>query len=247
MPKPSGLDAPPRLDALMQSAAVALFVDFDGTLVDLAERPTEIVVPQHLGKRLELLSDRIGGRLAVVSGRANGDLERYLGQLQVARAGSHGLTRALANGASLGTEPDLFPRAAAESLQEFAAAQRFLLEEKPHGAALHYRSAPHLETGGIAFANQLAELHGLKVKRGRSVIELVSVNADKGAAVRAFMGVEPFAGSLPVFIGDDLTDEDGFSAASALGGFGVLVGTRHPTVASYRLVDRAAVHEWLGL
>jgi trehalose 6-phosphate phosphatase len=232
---------------LLEFGSLSLFLDFDGTLVDLAELPTSISVPDRLGARLEGLSRRLGGRLALVSGRAVPDLEGFLGRIQVARAGSHGVARLLADGASLGAEPQALPENAATLLESFAAEHGFFLEQKPHGAALHYRTAPHLHERGIEFARRLADLYGLQVKRGSYVVELVCRGADKGAAVQAFMGVEPFAGSRPVFLGDDLTDEDGFTAASGLGGFGVLVGDRNPTVASYRLANTAAVHAWLEL
>jgi trehalose 6-phosphate phosphatase len=244
---PGTLPSPPGLSALSETRPVSLFLDFDGTLVELAEIPSAISVPDRLGARLEALSTRLGGRLALISGRAVPDLERYLGSLRVARAGSHGLARMLADGAPLGAEPEALPEGAGPLLESFAAEHGFLLEQKPHGAALHYRTASHLEHLGLEFAGNLADLYGLQVKRGSYVIELVCRGADKGAAVQAFMGVEPFVGSRPVFIGDDLTDEDGFAAASGLGGFGVLVGDREPTAASYRLADAAAVHAWLGL
>jgi trehalose 6-phosphate phosphatase len=241
------LPFPPQLDTLTDQGPLALFLDFDGTLVELADLPTSVSVPARLGQRLERLSSRLGGRLALISGRAVADLETYLGELRVARAGSHGLARFTADGAVLGAEPSGLPDAASGSLETFAAAHGFVLERKPHGAALHYRTAPHLEAQGLEFADRLARSHGLQVKRGSYVAELVSQDADKGAAVRAFMDVPPFAGSRPVFVGDDLTDEDGFAAASALGGFGVLVGNREPTAAAYRLADAAEVYRWLDL
>jgi len=243
----SALEAPPVLDSLRSAGALALFLDFDGTLVELAARPEAIVVPDAVSERLWSLSARLEGRLALVSGRAIDDLERHLGSLAIARAGSHGIARMLADGSVLGEEPEIFPADAAETLRTFAQTRGFLLEEKPHGAALHYRAAPHLEEEGANFAGNFAKLHGLEVKRGKCVIELVRPGADKGSAVRAFMTIAPFVGARPVFVGDDLTDEDGFAAAEELGGFGIIVGERQPSVARYRLHDTVAVHRWLGL
>lgn len=244
---PHDLSIPPSLDVLTKQGPLALFLDFDGTLVEIADAPTSISVPDRLGARLECLSNRLGGRLALISGRAVPDLEAYLGDLRIARAGSHGLARFTADGIGLGAEPDPLPDAARRSLEEFATSSGFLLETKPHGAALHFRSSPHLEVPGVEFADRLARLHGLQIKQGSCVVELVSRDADKGAAVRAFMDVEPFSGARPVFLGDDLTDEDGFAAASALGGFGVIVGNRRPTAAAYCLPSTATVHRWLEL
>ncbi|QYU71248.1 hypothetical protein J4558_01785 [Leptolyngbya sp. 15MV] len=95
--------------------------------------------------------------------------------------------------------------------------------------------------------DELAARHGLKVKRGKFVAELVRPGADKGAAVRAFMAEMPFAGSRPVFIGDDVTDEDGFAAASEQGGLAITVGPRDSRLARFGLADPSAVRDWLGL
>jgi trehalose 6-phosphate phosphatase len=92
---------------------------------------------------------------------------------------------------------------------------------------------------------ELSESTGLRVQRGAMVLELRTPGMDKGAAVRAFMAETPFVGARPVFIGDDLTDEDGFAAAEALGGFGVLVGPERVTRARRRLTSPAAVLDWL--
>ena len=241
------LPAPPPLCSLDGQAPVALFLDFDGTLVDLAATPDAIVVPERLAARLAMLAARLDGALALVSGRALIDLERHAGALGVACAGSHGIDRRLADGRALGDAPEIMPRAAAERLQEFAHRHGFRLESKPHGSALHYRDNPDLGEQGHAFASVLAEQHGLAVKHGKFVIELVRPGADKGGAVRAFMQEAPFAGRRPIFIGDDITDEDGMEAATLAGGFGVLVGERTPTAARYGLADPAAVHGWLHL
>jgi len=247
MPDRTDLDPPPSLQQLCREGPIALFLDFDGTLVEIAETPHGIAVPERLGDGLFELSARLEQRLALVSGRAIPDLEHHLGALRVARAGSHGAARELADGSALGDLAEALPPTAAAALREFAQTRGFALEEKQHGAALHYRTDPSLEPHGLSFASDLAAAHGLEVKRGKCVIELVRPGASKAGAVRAFMDVPPFAGARPVFIGDDITDEDGFAAAAELGGFGILVGERTPTIAQYQLADPAAVHSWLGL
>ena len=247
MDGPTTLPDPPPLNDLTATAPLALFLDFDGTLVDLAPTPDSINVPPHLPAGLAALGARLGQRLALVSGRATSDLERHLGPIMIARAGSHGISRLLADGSRLGALPEALPPDIVPELEEFATLHRFALERKPHGAALHYRARPELEAAGIEFAADFANRHGLQVKRGKSVIEIVRPGADKGSAVRAFMAVEPFAGARPVFIGDDVTDDDGFAAASDLGGFGILVGERPSAHASYHLSNVAEVHEWLAM
>jgi trehalose 6-phosphate phosphatase len=204
-------------------------------------------VPEKLSEQLLALSDRLEKRLALVSGRAIEDIERHLGPLKLARAGSHGIARRLHDDSTLGEEPKPLPQKVKAALRTFAQEHGFAFEEKPHGAALHYRSAPHLEARGLEFAQGLAELYELRTKRGKCVIELVHSGVDKGGALRAFMEVAPFHGATPIFIGDDVTDEDGFVAARALGGFGILVGEGRATDARYRLSDPAAVYDWLKL
>ena len=115
------------------------------------------------------------------------------------------------------------------------------------GGALHYRNVPNRKDGLLAFAQRLADDHGMTVKQGKGVVEVVAADSSKSGAVHAFMETEPFAGAHPVFVGDDVTDEDGFVAAETLGGFGIAVGERPSDTARYRLTDVGAVHAWLGL
>ena len=241
------LPPPPALAALLADSPIALFLDFDGTLVDLAPTPDGISVPQGLSAALVSLSGTLGGRLALVSGRAISDIERHLGPLKLAASGSHGADRRLVDGSSLGDKPAGLSDALRAELAHFASAQGFALEDKPHGAALHYRHDPTLEDAGLAFASTLAAQHGLDIKRGKCVIELVGQGANKGGAVAAFMQIAPFAGATAIFIGDDVTDEDGFVVATNLGGFGIAVGERKSANAKFHLADVAAVHHWLSL
>lgn len=247
MPMDHALPPPRSLDDLRGAGPIALFLDFDGTLVNLAPTPDGICVTPGLVDGLTRLGSALAGRLALVSGRAIVDLERHLGPLALACAGSHGSDCRSAAGVPLGDPPGGLPDAALAAIRQFAGAQGFALEDKPHGAALHFRANPALEPLGLTFAQSLAQQHNLDVKRGKCVIELVGRGANKGAAVAAFMGKAPFAGAMPVFIGDDVTDEDGFAMASELGGFGVLVGDSRETNARFRLANVAAVHHWLEL
>ena len=241
------LEPPPALSDLQARGPLALFVDFDGTLVDLARTPDEIDVPKGLGVDLCALARRLDNRLALVSGRAINDIDRHLGTHPLARAGSHGIDRLDAQGNPLGDPAEGMPDEVQQSVRRFADEAGVDLEEKTHGCALHFRRMPALEERAIAFARELADEHDLAIKHGKGIVELVHPGAHKGGAVRAFMQVEPFAGALPVFIGDDVTDEDGMEAAADLGGFGILVGDPRPTAARYRLPGTRAVHEWLGI
>lgn len=241
------LPPPPPFGELIETGPVALFLDFDGTLVDIARTPSAIVLPANLSHRLAALSARMGGRLALVSGRSLQDLETHLGKLTIACAGSHGAARRAKEGNWLNDPPRGIESAIIAEIETFASTEGALFEPKAHGAALHSRAVPHLEERCRVFMGELAARHGLSVKHGKFVAELVQPGADKGAAVRAFMAEPPFAGSLPVFLGDDETDEDGFAAAVAEGGLAVTIGPRDSQHARFGLADPAAVHQWLGL
>lgn len=241
------LPSPPPLRDLMGRGPVSLFLDFDGTLVGIAPKPDEIDVLPDLAPRLHNLRDRLEGRLALVSGRALDDLEKHLGAVCIARAGSHGASRFLCDGTRLGDAPAGLPDLAVEELRSFADAHDLFYETKRHGGALHFRDNPEKAAATCAYARRVADRYGLVVTSGKSVAELVRPGADKGAALKAFMAIEPFAGSRPIFVGDDVTDEDGMSAAIEFSGFGVAVGERACDIARYHLESVAAVHQWLDL
>lgn len=235
---------PPPPDLLDDAA---LFLDFDGTLVELADTPGGISVPAGLAPMLERLRRRLGGRLAIVSGRSLADLERHLPLHGIAFSGSHGLELQLADGTRLPLSmpiglDDVRGRVAAFA----AAAPGLIVEGKPAGIALHYRLAPHEGPRAEAFMTALAKEKGFQVQRGAMVIELRPDGADKGDALRAFMSEPEFIHARPLFVGDDMTDEHAFAAAALLGGAGILVGPERETAARYRLPSVAAVADWLG-
>jgi trehalose 6-phosphate phosphatase len=234
--------APPL--SLLDGAA--LFLDFDGTLVELAETPDAIRVSPSLSPLLQRLSDRLDGRLAIVSGRAIADLERHLLCHDVAMFGSHGLELRLRDGSRV---PLAVPRSlnhARDKATRYAGSiPGLLVEDKPFGIALHYRKAPDREKEVHGFMTDLAAATGLHLLAGKMVAELRPAGADKGDAVHALMAEPDFAGARPLFVGDDLTDEDAFRAAAELGGAGILVGPPRPTAASWRLDGVSAVARWL--
>ena len=241
------LPAPPPLGMLLREGAHALFLDFDGTLVEIAPRPGDIHVPSDLSDRLHALRDALEGRLALVSGRGLDDLGSHLGPVDIARAGSHGASRFLADGARLGEEPRGLSEASVAELKAYAEQHGLFYETKAHGGALHFRGSPEKAEATLAFAERFAASRELCVTSGKGVAELVRPGATKAGAVEAFMAIVPFAGSTPVFIGDDVTDEDGFAAAAQMGGFGIAVGDRPSVRARYRLDSVAAVHHWLEI
>ncbi len=225
----------------------ALFLDFDGTLVELAEAPDAISISAELAPLLARLGERLEGRIALVSGRSIADLERHLECSGLAVSGSHGLELRLRDGSRipLAAQHDL--SGARERLERLAAdAPGLLIEDKPFGIALHYRQAPNEEARAMEVMAELASITGLSLQQGKMVIELRPAGADKGDAVRALMAEPDFAGARPLFVGDDLTDEDAFAAAASMGGSGILVGAARESAAQWRLPDVAAVIGWLG-
>jgi len=242
------LGPPPSLAELQAQGPLALFFDFDGTLVDIASTPDAIRVKPGLGANLEALAARHGNRVALITGRSLSDIHLHIGMPRIAMAGSHGIERQAMAGEMLGASPAAFPAQALAEIDGLAGRTPGLaLEEKAFGAALHFRQAPELGERVTAAAGAIAEAHGLVVKHGKCVVEFVRPGADKAGAVHAFMVKERFAGSRPIFVGDDLTDEDAFAAAEQYGGFGIIVGSRSPTCARFKLPDPAAVHDWMGL
>lgn len=230
------------------SKDLALFLDFDGTLVNLAPTPNSIVVPEGLASVLDGLLCHLDGALAVISGRALGDVFDYLQPYKGPGAGSHGLEMRMADGQLVEPEAGIgvVAQAILAEVQAFADKNSSLIaEHKSWSASLHYRNAPELEAACAAVMHKAVAGHaGWEVIHGKMVFEARPVAVSKGTAVEAFMTQKPFAGRVPVFVGDDRTDEDGMRAAMALGGYGIKVGTGE-TVAAYRLDDPEAVMAYL--
>ena len=235
-----------RFPPLSLLDGAALFLDFDGTLVELAETPDSIRVPGALRPLLERLARKLGGRLAIVSGRAIADLDLYVGTGGLCVSGSHGLELRTPDGLMTAPQPVASLGEARAEIAAFAIGREGLLvEEKPASVALHYRRAPEREGEVADFMAALAERTGLAVQAGKMVAELRPPGPNKGDALRLLMAEPPFRGARPVVVGDDITDEDAFEAAASLGGAGVLVGPPRATAAQWRLDDVTAVSRWL--
>lgn len=225
--------------------AVSLFLDLDGTLAPFTARPEAVGPDAARNGRLRRLAERLNGRLAVVSGRGLDDLDRILEGSVAALAGIHGLQRR-SGGRVVAAAAHEHLDDAVRALHAFAErVPGTQVELKPLSAALHYREAAGAEAEVRVFGDGLAARTGLKQQRGAMVVEFLTPGSDKGAAIRAFMAEPPFAGTVPLFAGDDLTDEDGFRAVAECGGFGILVGPQRPTLAAFRLENETAVHAWL--
>jgi trehalose 6-phosphate phosphatase len=225
----------------------ALFLDFDGTLVELAPAPDQIRVAPGLPKLLVALENWLSGAVAIVSGRRIDDLQRYLAPFDGTVAGQHGLEIHRGDGRIQRLPPDPALVAALAAFAEFAARHDgILLEDKGTTIALHYRRVPELAGAVDALADGVvaASCGALRAIKGKMVVELVPCGVGKGTAITAILQEPPFHGRVPVFVGDDVTDEDGFGAVAALGGVSIRVGVGAST-AAFRLATVADVLAWL--
>lgn len=239
---PQEVCGPPACEIHRQS----LFFDFDGTLVDIAATPDSIVVPDVVIRALGRLSARMPGRIAIVSGRSIAQIDAFMGDFGqgIALAGSHGAELRIPGVGVKVAERPMSLDIAGDALALFAREHGIHLERKTLGVGLHYRLKPELEERANALAETLSSRHGLVLQRGKMMVEL-RAEGDKGNAVASLMALPAMAGTIPLFFGDDLTDEEGFAAAERAGGAGVLIGQPRETMARYRLPDVAAMHDWI--
>jgi trehalose 6-phosphate phosphatase len=239
-------------DTLPPYRNAALLLDLDGTLLDLAPTPESVVVPPGLTDTLSRIRGQLGGALAVITGRGIETIDSLLGDAPHAVAGEHGGAIRPSPGANI-ERPDLkappqswYDRGA--SLEAAHPGARF--EAKPRGFGLHFRLAP--EAGPViheALSRLVADSKDFWLMPGHMMWEVRPHGVDKGDAVARLMRSPPFLGRLPVFIGDDVTDEDGMRVARSLGGAGLRVQDVFGDAAGVRrwLQDTAAAGDWGAL
>jgi trehalose 6-phosphate phosphatase len=240
-------DLPPPPAGMLDGAS--LFLDFDGTLVELADRPDAVAVDTALAGLLDRLAHRLDGRVALVSGRSIDQLDAFLGDASATLGivGSHGAETRLAGGAIVRPErPASLDDAARVFAERFNKRAGVVIEAKSLGVGLHYRLEPSIEDEAHAVAEAFAAANDLHVQHGKMMVELRLPGHDKGSAIAGLLDRAPFAGHAPVFLGDDVTDEPGFAACTAHNGHGILIGAPRESAAAYRLDDVAAVRAWLG-
>lgn len=224
----------------------SLFLDFDGTLAELADRPDAVVVAPGLVPLLAMLHAQLGGRLAIVSGRPIAQIDALLAPLKLAAAGVHGAERRAADGALHYVAAPPLARARAHLLRLADAHPALLLEEKRGALALHYRLAPALQPlCEQAMQAALADCPGMQLLRGKMVLELKPAASTKGSALAAFLQEAPFKGHKPLFAGDDTTDEAAIACAQQAGGIGVKIGPG-PSAALHRLATPQALRALLA-
>jgi trehalose 6-phosphate phosphatase len=241
-------ESPPPL-----GGQAALFLDVDGTLLEIVSRPELVRVPPGLPALIARLSAQREGALALISGRPLAQLDGLFNPWQGAAAGLHGLERRRVDG-TLDRVLDGSAAAALDRLRPKLAALAadgggLVLEDKGGTLALHYRAAPQRQPEVIAIAERLNREAAplLRLIKGKMVVEFQPRSTNKGLAIAAFLAEPPFTGRQAVFVGDDATDEDGFAEIRRRAGIAVRVGPPSgATAATYRLPTVGAVLTWLA-
>lgn len=237
------------LDLAPQERRWALFLDVDGTLLEIAETPQGVYVSDSLRQLLSGLRARLDGALALISGRSIDNLDQLFDPLRLCSAGVHGCERRDMDGTIL--RPELDPtriEPVRRQLTGFVNARKgLLLEDKGFGLAVHFRLAPRLgEEVHYAMLTALERLGpDFVLQAGKFVFEIRPAAWTKGSSIAAFMQQQPFKDRVPIFIGDDVTDEHGFEVVNALDGISIRVGDASATLARHRLASVTDVIQWL--
>jgi len=236
----SGPPARPELEK------TAFFFDVDGTLLELRPRPTDVIADESLRALLVRLIGLNRGAVALVSGRSIRDLDRIFDPLRLPAAGLHGAELRFPDGGRVATPPTIMDHARPDIGRFVARHDGLLLEDKGATLAVHFRARPDLAAAVLTFMQRFAPGDNIAVQEGKFVVELKPAAFDKGSAIRSMMTQTPFAGRRPVFYGDDLTDEAGFTYVNTAGGLSVRVGDHiTPTQARARLEDPQAMRHAL--
>jgi trehalose 6-phosphate phosphatase len=235
----------PKLDG----ARDALFLDIDGTLIDIAPTPESVIVPETLKLSLSRLQERLGGALAVSSGRTIPSIDELFAPLKLVASGCHGAEIRLDPKGKF--ERLAIPMSAVEkaALSQIAKIdQRLRMEDKIYTFAIHYRSAPELQDKLSGMVTQWVASAGrdLEIVFGKMVIEIKPPGFNKGTGLRYMMQHAPFGGRRPIFLGDDTTDEDALAVLPEFGGLGISVGSRRLPGASRAVGAPRDVRQWLA-
>ena len=241
-----------RMDHLHRNfdlAKTALFLDIDGTLLEIQNHPDAVVSSPALRELLAKITRRLDGALALISGRPIAEIDRIFDPLMLPAAGGHGVEIRYHDSESIQQTTVVVPRALMDRLRAFVDVNPgLLLEPKPNGVALHYRRRPDLAAAVAELLAQEARLLDgtLNTMSGKMVVEFVPHGYDKGGAIRSFLGQAPFRGRSPVFVGDDVTDEAGFAVVNNLGGHSFRIGGNRDSAAMYSLADVRTTQSWLA-
>jgi len=235
---------------LAARAPVALFLDIDGTLLDLALTPSTVRVPTQLPGLLSTTSARLAGALAIITGRRIRDADRLLSPFTFAAAGVHGAEIRISTSGSIEMlTPSFGPTLRADVRSMAEGMPGIVMEDKCAGIALHYRLAPNLRSSLLAaLENFSAKYPGqFMLCEGRKVIEILPIGLSKGRALRQLAALPLFTDRIPIMVGDDIADIDAFRAAEDMGGFGLKVAGENFPDAEVAFSGPDEVLRWLEL
>ena len=233
----------------LRADAHAVFLDFDGTLVEFSDDPQKVAIAPAALAQLQKLQSAHRGALAIVSGRRIADLDRFLSPMTFAAAGVHGLERRVAPGGEtvMLAGPHALDDIRAALAGPLASAPGLALEDKGTALVIHYRTAPALQSRAKAMMQAAIESRDdLVLMQGEGIVEVHPAGMDKGRAVADLMREAVFAGRIPIYVGDDVTDEFALAYVREAGGVSVKIG-QAPSAAEFRLKDVTALHHWLGV
>jgi trehalose 6-phosphate phosphatase len=235
---------------LLSDEPVALFLDIDGTLLDVALTPSTVHVPAFLPELLDKLSARLSGALAIITGRPLSEVDRLLKPSKFVGAGVHGgQMRLTPTGNIERLTPEFDPGLQAEIKKIVRDLPGVVFEDKGSGIALHYRLVPNLQEPLMDLLEALLPLYPdqFKICGGRKVVELLPIGFSKGRALSSITSLPPFANKTPVMIGDDISDVDAFNAAEDLSGFGLKVAGENFSPEESSFQGPADVLDWLQM
>lgn len=242
-----GTDRQPAVLPVTWSSAWAPFLDIDGTLLDIAAHPNDVVVPPGLVRDLERLAVRCGS-LALITGRSLDQVDALFGAGRFDCAANHGAVIRIGDMVrEPGGHPSVAPIVAA-LVPAVALHAGAFVEEKGHSVAVHFRAAPAAEPFLIKAAYEAirSDPGAWRIVLGKAVVEIAPRGTTKGTAIEHLLAHPVHGGRQPFFAGDDITDEDAFTAVAAHGGLGVLVGPERRTAAQFRLPSPATFRSWLS-
>lgn len=237
--------SPPLPDA--RNRHWAWFLDVDGTLLEIERRPDLVIADNRLLRLLNELNKACDGAVALVSGRSLEMLEAIFDPLTLPAGASHGLELRLPDG-NVRHIGEAIPSPFTDRIAAFTAEHDGLVfERKPFSVGVHFRARPELERTVLETMERIhAELDGnYRLLRGKMVVEILPAAADKGTAIECFMKIPPFASRRPVFVGDDITDEDGFAAVNDLDGISVRIGDAGSSTARWQVANVSELRGWL--
>lgn len=233
-------------------AKIALFLDVDGTLIEIAPTPDGVVVPDGLTDLLARLAKGLDGALAILTGRQLSEIDELLAPLELAGSGVHGSELRTGAGEHIASAAGTIPQELIDELNQHARAwPGVIIEPKGPGLAIHYRQAPDLKPVLAAQLHDSVAQHrdgasnDLVLCEGRKLFEIVPSGHSKGTALAALAALPQFRGRRPVMIGDDIGDEPAFAAAQRLGGIGLKVGGEHFGHTEFDFSGPEDVKAWL--